>query len=349
MKRLTIAIIIACFIIFPVFVNAQEEDITAEEDIGADISATQTGTLSGIVIETGTAATSIKDVEVILTSPQLEGVQDKKITTDEGKYEFKDLKPGPYMIALRKRGYRDRDLLNRIVAAGQDEYKEYKMTKRDTPITFFQKMGWIAWPLLACSVVALTFIIERIVAFAKLRSRVSTEQLLEQITTALRNDDIMEAVSVCEEAGGPLANIVKAGLLKYSQAMIEEKEITKEEIMDAINEAGLLEIPELERYLPVLATVAVISPLFGLLGTVWGMIRSFTTIALEGTGDPQALAGGISQALLTTATGLAVAIPSLVFYNLFDSMVTRRVTEIQQVSNEIISTLLTGSISASSE
>lgn len=337
MKRLTIAAFIATFIIFPVLVNAQ--------DVPSDISA-QTGTLRGKIIKTGAGAFPIEETRVVLTGTQLE--ENLETTTDEdGNYEFTGLQPGNYMISLYKRGYKDREGLVRTVTPGGDDYRDYKMTEKDTPITYFKKMGLIAWPLAICSVLALTFIIERIYAFVKLRSRVSTEQLLEQITAALRDDNIMEAVSVCEEAGGPLANVVKAGLLKYSQAMIEEREVTKEEIMDAISEASLLEIPELERYLPVLATISVISPLFGLLGTVVGMIKAFTTIALEGTGDPQQLAGGISQALLTTATGLSIAIPALVAYNWFDSVVTRRITEIQQVSNEVVGSLLTGAISGS--
>jgi biopolymer transport protein ExbB len=165
---------------------------------------------------------------------------------------------------------------------------------------------------------------------------------MTRITESLRNDNIMEAVSVCEEAGGPLANVLKAGLLRYSQAMIEEREVTKEEIQEAVQEAGLLEIPQLEKNLPILGTLGMVSPLFGLLGTVWGMIVAFTTIALEGTGDPQQLADGISQALLTTAVGLMIAIPCMVAYGLFDARVNTYVVEIEQVSNEMINSLLMG-------
>jgi len=340
MKRLTIATIIATLIVFPVLI------INAQEGTTTDLS-TQTGILRGKVIKTGTGAQPINEVTVQLTGAQLEGEILETTTNEDGDYEFTGLKPGSYMVSIYKGAYKEREGLSRTVTPGGSDYKEYKMTKKDTPITYFKKMGWwIGGALLICSILVVTFVIERIIAFVKLRSTVSTEQLLEQITTALRNDNIMEAVSVCEEAGGPLANVVKAGLLKYSQAMIEERDVTKEEVMDAISEASLLEIPELERYLPVLATIAVISPLFGLLGTVVGMIKAFTTIALEGTGDPQALAGGISQALLTTATGLTIAIPALIAYNWFDSVVNRRVTEIRQVSNEIVGSLITGGISA---
>jgi biopolymer transport protein ExbB len=150
----------------------------------------------------------------------------------------------------------------------------------------------------------------------------------------------MEAVSICEEAGGPLANVVKAGLLRYSQGMIEEKAVTKEDVSEAVDEATILEVPQLERNLVVLSTIYQISPLLGLLGTVVGMIRSFTAIALKGTGDPQLLAGGISEALLTTAFGLAIAIPVMIGYQYLVSRVDRHLLEIQQVSTEIVNTLV---------
>merc|ERR1712096_322571 len=229
------------------------------------------------------------------------------------------------------------------VISNGDHYVDFKLTKKDSVIDFFAKFGWLAGiPLAICSVLGVTFIVERAIAFITNRPNIESDELVATVTDSLRNENIMEAVSVCEEAGGPLANVLKAGLLRYSQAQIEEREITKEEIQEAIQEAGLLEIPELERNIPVIGTVGVISPLFGLLGTVTGMISAFTTIALEGTGDPQELAGGISQALLTTAGGLTIAIPCLVGYNAFDAAVNRRVNQIEVASAEVAATLLAG-------
>jgi biopolymer transport protein ExbB len=152
----------------------------------------------------------------------------------------------------------------------------------------------------------------------------------------------MEAVSICEEAGGPLANVVKAGLLRYSQGMIDDKAVTKEDISEAVEEATILEVPQLERNLVILSTIYQISPLFGLLGTVTGMVRAFTAIALKGTGDPQLLAHGISEALLTTVIGLSIAIPVMIAYQILASRVDRHVLEIQQVSTEIVNTLVVG-------
>jgi biopolymer transport protein ExbB len=297
-----------------------------------------TGTARGTIVDTTTSQTPIPGVRVVIVGTG--GTEFEAQTDSSGEYERSGLSPGRYLISIYKDGYGDRTGKPVTIVAGGDHYVPLKMTKKDTIVTFFAKFGIVFWPLLLCSVAALTFIIERFFTFIRSRSKLGTEQFMATVTDSLRNDNIMEAVSTCEEAGGPLANVLKAGLLRYSQAQIEERQITKEEIQEAIQEAGLLEIPELERNIPVISTVAVISPLFGLLGTVMGMISAFTTIALEGTGDPQALAGGISQALLTTAGGLTIAIPCLVFSQVFESWVNKYVLEIEQVSTEIVNQLV---------
>ncbi len=298
------------------------------------------GTVRGTIVDTTTAQSPIPEVNVIIKAT---GGEEYTATTDgNGDYERSGVPAGRYLVSIYKEGYGDRVGKPVTVVNGGDHFLPLKMTKKDTIITFFQKFGFVFWPLALCSVTALTFIIERLFTFVRSRSRIGTEEFIASITDSLRKENIMEAVSTCEEAGGPLANVLKAGLLRYSQAQIEERDISKEEIQEAIEEASLLEIPELERNLPVLGTVAVVSPLFGLLGTVTGMISAFTTIALEGTGDPQQLAGGISQALLTTAAGLTVAIPCLIFFQLFDSWVNRHMVEISQVSTEIVNQLIIG-------
>ena len=298
------------------------------------------GTVRGTIVDTTTAQSPIAEVNVIIKAI---GGEEYEATTDgNGDYERSGVPAGRYLVSIYKEGYGDRVGKPVTVVNGGDHFLPLKMTKKDTIITFFQKFGFVFWPLALCSVTALTFIIERLFTFVRSRSRIGTEEFIASITDSLRKENIMEAVSTCEEAGGPLANVLKAGLLRYSQAQIEERDISKEEIQEAIEEASLLEIPELERNLPVLGTVAVVSPLFGLLGTVTGMISAFTTIALEGTGDPQQLAGGISQALLTTAAGLTVAIPCLIFFQLFDSWVNRHMVEISQVSTEIVNQLIIG-------
>ena len=309
--------------------------VFAQDDGGAS-----GGTVRGQIVDTTTAQSPIPEVNVIIKAT---GGEEYTATTDgNGDYERSGVPAGRYLVSIYKEGYGDRVGKPVTVVNGGDHFLPLKMTKKDTIITFFQKFGFVFWPLALCSVTALTFIIERLFTFVRSRSRIGTEEFIASITDSLRKENIMEAVSTCEEAGGPLPNVLKAGLLRYSQAQIEERDISKEEIQEAIEEASLLEIPELERNLPVLGTVAVVSPLFGLLGTVTGMISAFTTIALEGTGDPQQLAGGISQALLTTAAGLTVAIPCLIFFQLFDSWVNRHMVEISQVSTEIVNQLIIG-------
>ena len=355
MTRLSlILMLVACVFMSAGIVIAQEEEAVETPSVDAADESVDTqdvddtmgvgATIKGEIIDTSTEQKPIEGVTVKIVS--VEG-QEYIVTTDkEGAYEKTGLPAGRYTISVSKEGYGDRIGKSKVVAAGGEIFDRIKMREKDNIISFFKKFGFVFYPLAICSVVALTFIIERLFTFVRSRSRIGTEQFIASIADSLRKENIMEAVSTCEEAGGPLANVLKAGLLRYSQAQIEERDITKEEIQEAIEEASLLEIPELERNLPVLGTVAVVSPLFGLLGTVTGMITAFTTIALEGTGDPQQLAGGISQALLTTAGGLTVAIPCLIFFQLFDSWVNRHMVEISQVSTEIVNQLIIGDANA---
>ncbi len=342
MKRLSlILMLVACMFMSVGIVMAQ--DTGAEEALDDTMGAG--ATIRGDIVDTTADVSPIEGVTVEITRNS-DGQQFEAITNEEGAYEQIGIPPGRYTISVSKEGYGDRVGKSKVVAEGQEVYERIKMRKKDTIVSFFKKFGFVFYPLAICSVVALTFIIERLFTFVRSRSRIGTEQFIASIADSLRKENIMEAVSTCEEAGGPLANVLKAGLLRYSQAQIEERDITKEEIQEAIEEASLLEIPELERNLPVLGTVAVVSPLFGLLGTVTGMITAFTTIALEGTGDPQQLAEGISQALLTTAGGLTIAIPCLIFFQLFDSWVNRHMVEISQVSTEIINQLIVSDVNA---
>ena len=355
MTRLSlILMLVACMFMVTGIAIAQDEEAVeapsvdaAEGDTGGqEVDSGMGGaTVRGEIIDTSANQDPIEGVSVKIVEA---GSEQEYITTtdDTGSFEQSGLPPGRYTVSVAKEGFGDRVGRSKVVAAGGEIFERIKMREKDNIISFFMKFGFVFYPLAICSIVALTFIIERLFTFVRSSSRIGTEQFIASIADSLRKENIMEAVSTCEEAGGPLANVLKAGLLRYSQAQIEERDITKEEIQEAIEEASLLEIPELERNLPVLGTVAVVSPLFGLLGTVTGMITAFTTIALEGTGDPQQLAGGISQALLTTAGGLTVAIPCLIFFQLFDSWVNRHMVEISQVSTEIVNQLMVSDANA---
>jgi len=184
-------------------------------------------------------------------------------------------------------------------------------------IPFVYKGGILMVPLLLCSVIALAIIIERAISLHRLN--IDFSDYLVKIRKLLEMDKAIEAIALCESMPEPFSHIFKEGVLSRGR--------TKAEISEALGEVGLLEIPKLEKYIPVLGTIASISPLLGLLGTVTGMIRAFNVMALEGAGKPMALAGGISEALITTATGLSIAIPTLVFYNIFTNHIDHLVRE----------------------
>ncbi|MGM0413374.1 MAG: MotA/TolQ/ExbB proton channel family protein [Pseudomonadota bacterium] len=186
--------------------------------------------------------------------------------------------------------------------------------------------GWIMWPLLLCSVVAVAIIAER---FWSLRpSRVVPPHLVARIwhwqgQGRLDNQRLGEL-----RAGSPLGRVLAAGLVNLHH----DREVMKE----SIEEAGRQVVLELERFLNTLGTIASITPLLGLLGTVIGMIKVFATITSAGLGDPSELAGGISEALITTATGLSIAIPSLMFYRYFRGRVDELVLRMEEEALKLV-------------
>jgi len=166
--------------------------------------------------------------------------------------------------------------------------------------------GWIMAPIVLCSVLALTIIVERLWA---LRERRIAPYLADQIVALHKRNGITNKAILKLQNNSPLGRILAAGL----RNMNAERDLMKE----SIEEEGRQVVLDLERYLNTLGTIASITPLLGLLGTVIGMIKVFSVITSMGVGDPKILADGISQALLTTAAGLSVAIPSLMFYRFF--------------------------------
>ncbi len=189
--------------------------------------------------------------------------------------------------------------------------------------------GIIMWVLVGLSVIALAFIVERFIALW--RARINVNEFLQKIRKALIvNRSVLEARKVCEQYRGPVASIMKAGLLKYGQS--------KEDIEKTIENAAMFEMGRLERGLTVLATIANVAPLLGFLGTVTGMISSFDALAAAGLSNPGLVASGIKEALTTTAGGLAVAIPVQVCYNYFMSRINRFVRDIETAANMLLET-----------
>lgn len=193
----------------------------------------------------------------------------------------------------------------------------------------FNQGGPVMWPLLIFSVLALAVAIERF--FALRKARVNVNEFLARVRKALMvNRSLRDAVKICEQYQGPVASVLKAGLLKFGQP--------KEDVEKTIENAALFEMGRLERGLPFLATTANISPLLGFLGTVTGMINSFDALAKVGLSNPAAVAAGISEALITTATGLAIAIPVQLVYNYFMNKINKFVRDIETAANMLVET-----------
>ena len=196
-----------------------------------------------------------------------------------------------------------------------------------------QKGGPIMWPILLCSVIAFAIIIERLVSLR--RAEIDTKAFMEQISKSLKRNKIMEALDLCDRTPGPIAHVLKAGILKHDRP--------RQEVKEAVEDAALHEVPRLEKNLPVLATVAHISPLLGLLGTVTGMVAAFLVIQNKASSvnpvNPGDLAGGIWEALLTTVAGLCVAIPTFVAYNYLVSRVDGFVLEMERSATDLLNIL----------
>jgi biopolymer transport protein ExbB len=197
-------------------------------------------------------------------------------------------------------------------------------------ISLIEKGGPIMWVIIGCSIVALTVFLERL--FHLYRAKVNAGLFMSEVNGRIAAGKIDEALDLCENVPGPLAYILKVAIANRGKGRAEMKE--------AVEEAGLHEVPRLEKHLPVLATVAHISPLLGLLGTVAGMIEVFHQIQLlGGVVNPGDLAGGIWEALLTTAAGLVVAIPAFVAYNYLVSRVSGIVLDMEKGATSVIELL----------
>ncbi len=198
---------------------------------------------------------------------------------------------------------------------------------------FMQKGGPIMWPILLCSVISFAIVIERLIRLKQ--EQIDTKSFMEQISKSLKRNKIMEALDLCERTGGPIANILKAGILKHDRP--------RAEVREAIEDASIHEVPRLERNLPVLATVAHVAPLLGLLGTVTGLVSAFQVIEVKASAtnpvSPGDLAGGIWEALLTTVLGLCVAIPTYVAYNYLVSRVDGFVLDMERSATDLLNIL----------
>jgi len=190
--------------------------------------------------------------------------------------------------------------------------------------------GPVMYPIVLCSILFVAILIERLYHYH--RARIDTGEFISGIRNILKKKSVPEALSICDATPGPVAHIVKAGILKHDRP--------KEEIKESIGDAAHREIPRLEKNLNVLATVAHVAPLLGLLGTVLGMISAFQEIQREaGRVNAGDLAGGIWEALITTAAGLCVAIPAYVAYNYLVSRVGALILDMERSAAELMDLL----------
>ncbi len=196
-------------------------------------------------------------------------------------------------------------------------------------LEIFQRGGIMMYPLALSSFLAFAIIIERFITLR--RNKVIIPEIINVIEHFKSLKDVELARNICSKFIGPLPNLVRVGL--------DNSDLERVEIKELIEDQGRQEVRQLEKGLGILETIAVVSPLLGLLGTVLGMIQVFNVIKEQGIGQAAALSGGISEALITTVTGLFIGIPVLILYNYFTKRAENFVLDIEKQSNYLIQKL----------
>jgi biopolymer transport protein ExbB len=189
------------------------------------------------------------------------------------------------------------------------------------------KDGLVLWLILLVSAVAIVVFIERFLHYH--RAQINSTEFLNGVRNVLRRDNVVEAISICDATPGPVARLVKTAILNRDHG--------RDRIREAIEEAGLVEVPRLEDKLNLLATIAQLAPLLGLFGTVLGFIQIFQRIQDAGLyAHAGMLSGGVWQALICAAAGLAIAIPAHAGYNYLVSRVNSIVLDMERAATEIV-------------
>jgi biopolymer transport protein ExbB len=199
--------------------------------------------------------------------------------------------------------------------------------------SFILHGGPMLWVIMVASAVAIVVFIER--ALHCHRAQINSAEFLNGVRTVLKRDNVVEALSICDATPGPVARLVKTAILN--------RDFGRERVRESLEEAGLAEVPRLEEKLNLLATIAQIAPLLGLLGTVLGMIHIFRDMEHEGlNASVQMLSGGVWEALICTAAGLGVAIPAHAGYNYLVSRVNEIVLDMEKAATEIVNIVTEG-------
>jgi biopolymer transport protein ExbB len=200
-------------------------------------------------------------------------------------------------------------------------------------VDIIHKGGPVMIFIIVCSIFALTITLERFWLLYKMR--LDASRFLETVVDILKRKKIKEAIEVCDRSPHPIGLILKAGILKADRS--------REDIKEAMEDASLYEVPRMEKNLSLLASLAHICPLLGLLGTVTGLVRCFQVIQVKSVGfqpvSPGDLAGGIWEALITTVAGLAIAIPTYVAYNYLVNRVNSFILDMERSATELLNFL----------
>jgi biopolymer transport protein ExbB len=193
----------------------------------------------------------------------------------------------------------------------------------------FEKGGPTMYPLAIMSVLTLAVLIEKL--FSLRTSKVIQSEIVSCIESIRTPADIPLAIKICERYDTPFANIIRAGLVEAGKPI--------RAVRQEMEDTGRREVKRLERYMVVLETAAASGPLLGLLGTVIGMIQVFSVISVSGVGQAGMLSGGIAQALITTVSGLIIAVPALIVFNFLDARIENQVTRIDEYSHMLLKRL----------
>lgn len=193
-------------------------------------------------------------------------------------------------------------------------------------LTWMSKGGPLMWLILFNGLLAVAVFVERWLQYH--RAQIHAADFVNGIRNSLKRGNVIEAMANCDETAGPVAAVVKAAVMNHDRS--------RDEIHEAVQNVARTEVTRLERRLVVLATVAQVTPLIGFLGTVLGMIEMFKVIQEAQLPNPGQLAGGVWEALLTTAGGLVVAVPAYVAYNYLVSRVQHLVQDMEQAANDIV-------------
>ncbi|KAA0259391.1 MotA/TolQ/ExbB proton channel family protein [Deferribacter autotrophicus] len=189
-----------------------------------------------------------------------------------------------------------------------------------------QKGGILMYPIIALSVISLAVFLERL--FTLRKSNFVPDTFLEKLSVYLEKKDFEDAKNLCELQKSPISEIARE--------ILSNLDLPVTRLMELAEDVGRFQATKLDRFLPTLQTIGNIAPLLGLLGTVLGMIKTFIVISEQGVGNAQALAGGISEALLTTAAGLSVAIPTVIFYHIIRHRSEKLTIELEKATAKII-------------